>query len=37
MSDLLCCFTAICQGCIHTDLGCLNVDFVANYVDQVVG
>ena len=31
MSDLFCCFTAICQWCIHIDLGFLNVEYVADY------
>ena len=33
MFDLFCCFTIICQWCIHTELGCLNVEYAADYVD----
>ena len=33
MSDLFCCFTVICQWCIHTELGCLNDQYVADYVN----
>ena len=33
ISDLFCCFTAICQWCIHTELGCLNDEYAADYVN----
>ena len=33
MSDLFCYFTAICQWCIHTELGFLNDEHDADYVN----
>ena len=35
MSDLFCCITAICLWCIHIDLGFLNIDYVADYVEKI--
>ena len=33
MFDLFCCITVVCQWCIHTELGWLNDEYAADYVN----